>query len=55
MAVAKRKAAKQPRQFIGKIQLKALLAKPKLTIEDIAKKLRTTPEIVRRFIERYGL
>lgn len=45
----------QPRQYVGKIHLKALLAKPKLAIEDIAKKLKTTPEIVRRYIQRYGL
>lgn len=51
----KRKPAKEPRQYVGKIQLKALLAKSKLSIEDIAKKLKTTPEIVRRYIQRYGL
>ena len=51
----RQKTAKEPRQFVGKIQLKALLAKPKLSIEDIAKKLKTTPEIVRRYIQRYGL
>jgi hypothetical protein len=51
----KKKVAKEPRQFVGKAQLKELLAKPKLSIEDIAKRLKTTPEIVRRYIQRYGL
>lgn len=51
----KRKPAKEPRQYVGKLQLKALLAKPKLSIEDIAMRLKTTPEIVRRYIQRYGL
>ncbi|MDQ3002072.1 MAG: hypothetical protein M3Y08_12535 [Fibrobacterota bacterium] len=55
MLAKKKKAAKEPRQFIGKLQLKALLANPKLSIEDIAKKLKTVPEIVRRYIQRYGL
>jgi hypothetical protein len=54
MILKKKKPAKDPRQFVGRIQLKALLNKPKLTIEDIAKKLKTTPEIVRRYIQRYG-
>lgn len=51
----KQKTAKEPRQFVGKVQLKALLAKPKLSVEDIARKLKTTSEIVRRYIQRYGL
>jgi hypothetical protein len=51
----KKRAAKEPRQYVGKNQLKALLANPKLTVEDIAKRLKTTPEIVRRYIQRYGL
>ncbi len=55
MLAKKKKAAKEPRQFVGKLQLKELLAKPKLSIEDIANKLKTTPGIVRRYIQRYGL
>ena len=55
MPIKNRKPSKDPRQFVGKIQLKALLAKPKLSIEDIARKLKTTPEIIRRYIQRYGL
>lgn len=45
---------KKPKQFLGKNQLASLLEK-NLTIEDIAKKLRTEPHIVRRYIQKYGL
>ena len=45
---------KPPKQFLGKSQLRLLLEKD-LTIEQIAKKLRTEPHIVRRFIQKYGL
>jgi hypothetical protein len=56
MPIVKKKLAKEPRQYVGKNQLKALLdMKKQLTIEDIAKRLKTTPEIVRRYIQRYGL
>ncbi len=56
MPSVKKKPPKEPRQYVGRIQLKALLdMKKQLTIEDIAKRLKTTPEIVRRYIRRYGL
>jgi hypothetical protein len=45
---------KKPKQFLGKNQLTKLLEKD-LTIEEIAKKLRTEPHIVRRYIKKYGL
>ena len=45
---------KKPKQFLGKNQLAEILKK-KYTIEEIAKKLRTEPHIVRRFIQKYGL
>ena len=45
---------KKPKQFLGPKQLTALLKK-NLTIEDIAKKLRTETHIVRRYIKKYGL
>ena len=45
---------KKPKQFLGPKQLTALLEK-NLTIEEIAKKLRTEPHIVRRYIKKYGL
>jgi transposase len=45
---------KKPKQFLGKNQLMILLKKD-LTIEEIAKKLRSEPHIVRRFIQKYGL
>lgn len=45
---------KPPKQFLGEKQLRTLLEKD-LSIEDIAKKLRTEPHIVRRFIQKYGL
>ena len=56
MATIKRKPAKDPRQYVGRVQLKKLLdMKKQLSIEDIAKRLKTTPEIVRRYILRYRL
>ena len=45
---------KKLRQVLGKNELTELLRKD-LTISDIAKKLRTEPHIVRRFIQKYGL
>ena len=45
---------KPPKQFLGEKQLRILLEKD-LSIEDIAKKLRTETHIVRRFIQKYGL
>src|SRR4030042_2612569 len=48
------KKKKKPKQFLGQNQLTSLLKK-NLTIEEIAKKLRTEPHIVRRYIQKYGL
>jgi transposase len=45
---------KKIKHFLGKNQLTELLKKD-ITIDNIAKKLRTTPEIVRRYIKKYGL
>src|SRR4030042_6014360 len=45
---------KKPKNFLGKNQLTELLKKD-ITIDEVAKKLRTTPEIVRRYIRKYGL
>ena len=45
---------KPPKKFLGKKQLSALL-ETDLTIPEIAQKLRTTPDIVRRYIFKYGL
>ena len=45
---------KKVKNFIGKKQLSALLEKD-LTIQEIAEKLRTTPDIVRRYIFKYEL
>ena len=45
---------KKSKQFLGPKQLTALLEK-NFTIEEIAKKLRTEPYIVRRYIKKYGL
>ena len=45
---------KKPKQFLGNKQLRVLLEKD-LTIDQIAKKLRTEPHIVRRYIQKYGL
>lgn len=45
---------KKPKQFLGERQLRNLLQKD-LTIDQIAKKLRSEPHIVRRFIQKYGL
>ena len=45
---------KKPKQFLGPKQLTVLLKK-NLTIEEIAKKPRTEPHIVRRYIKKYGL
>lgn len=45
---------KKPRIHLGHKELAAILEKD-LTIDEIAKKLRTTPETVRRYIQKYGL
>ena len=45
---------KKPKQYLGKKQLAELL-ETNLTIEEIAKKLRTEPDIVRRYIFKYEL
>jgi len=46
--------AKKLKNYLGKKQLSEILKK-NLTIDEIAKKLRTTPETVRRYIQKYGL
>lgn len=45
---------KRPKHFLGKKQLAKLLEK-EFTVIEIAQKLRSTPEIVRRYIHKYGL
>jgi hypothetical protein len=45
---------KKSRQVLGKNELTELLKKD-LTIDEIAKKLRTKSHIVRRFIQKYGI
>ncbi|MCK4796571.1 MAG: hypothetical protein KAT05_04275 [Spirochaetes bacterium] len=45
---------KKPKQYLGKKQLAKILEKD-LTIDEIAKKLRTESHIVRRYIQKYGL
>jgi len=45
---------KPPKNYLGKKQLAELL-ETDLTIIEISKKLRTTPNIVRRYIFKYGL
>jgi predicted transcriptional regulator len=45
---------KKPRIHLGHKELAEILKK-NLTIDEIAKKLRTTPETVRRYIQKYGL
>ena len=46
---------KKPKQYIGGAQLEKILNETELTIDEIAKRLRTTPEIIRRYIHKYGL
>jgi len=43
------------KKYVGKKQLAALLANERLTIYDIAKKLKTEPDIVRKYIHKYNL
>ena len=43
------------KHYLGKNQLAELLNETDLTIDEIAKRLRTTPDIVRRYIFKYGL
>ena len=45
---------KKPRIHLGHKELGEIL-KTKYSIDEIAKKLRTTPETVRRYIQKYGL
>jgi hypothetical protein len=45
---------KKPRIHLGHKELAEILKK-NLTIDEIAKKLRTTPDTVRRYIQKYGL
>ena len=45
---------KPPKQYLGKKQLAKILEKD-LTIDEIAKKLKSEPHIVRRYIQKYGL
>lgn len=45
---------KKPRIHLGHKELAEILKK-KYTINEIAKKLRTTPETVRLYIQKYGL
>jgi hypothetical protein len=45
---------KKPKQYLGKKQLTEILRKD-LTIDEIAKKLRAEPHIVRRYIQKYEL
>lgn len=46
---------KQKRFYLSKKSLEELLAKDHLTIDDIAKRLNSTPDTVRKYIEKYGL
>jgi predicted transcriptional regulator len=41
--------------YLGKNQLQKLLDNPKLTIEDMAIKLRASEETVRKYIHKHGL
>ncbi len=44
------------KQFVGKNQLKKLIAEEgELTVEEISKKLKVPPDIVRRYLFKYGL
>lgn len=45
---------KKPKNYLGKKQLTELLKKD-ITIDEIANKLRTTSDVVRRYILKYGL
>ena len=46
---------KKPKVYLGKRQLEKILNETDWTIDQIAKKLRATPETVRKYIEKYGL
>jgi DeoR/GlpR family transcriptional regulator of sugar metabolism len=46
---------KQKRFYLSQKSLEELLAKPHLSIDDIAKRLNTTPDTVRKYIEKYGV
>ena len=45
---------KKIKNFLGKKQLAQFSGKD-ITVEDMAKKLRTTPDIVRRYLHKYGI
>lgn len=52
----KRGRPKKPKTSVGRRQLEQLLAKnPDLTVYEIAQRLKTTPDLVRRYLFRYGL
>lgn len=51
----RRPKSKKPKNFLGKKQLEQYLEYTDLTIYEIAKKLKTEPDIVRRYIEKYNL
>ena len=46
---------KKPKVYLGKRQLEKILNETDWTIHQIAKKLRATPETVRKYIEKYEL
>ena len=48
------RSKKRIKHFLGEKQLREILKK-NLTIDEIAKKLRTEPHIVRRYIKKYEL
>ena len=52
--IRKGRPKKKPRIHLGHKELAEILKKD-LTIDEIAKKLRTTPETVRRYIQKYEL
>jgi DNA-binding Lrp family transcriptional regulator len=49
------KKPKAPKNYLGRVQLQKLLENPKLSIEDIAKRLKCSAELVRKYVEKYGL
>ena len=53
--VKKGRPKKKKRTSVGKKQLEKLLNETDLTIYEIAVKLNTTPDIIRRTIFKYGL
>ena len=55
MPTGKPKKEKKPKNYLGKNQLVKLLENPKLNIEDIAKRLKCSEELVRKYIQKYEL